>query len=95
MTLIVPIHFGQDDEARLLVDILTNTEGVLVRGITDKSVNLVVEALRDLDYGDWPGAVEELPELNHGEQRVTWGGYILTYHTGLGYLSFDREVTHE
>lgn len=90
---VIHIHFGQGDEARSLVDTLTNTEGVLVRGVTEESANAVVEALRDLDSGsDEYATITTLDEINPGEDRVEWGGYVITYHTGLGYLSFDRKV---
>lgn len=95
MTTVLPILFLQDEEAWTdALNTLGNVKGVVIYGHTEKSVARTVEYLSQWDSGDErdDALVKPLPDLNPGEKRVEWGGYVLTWNYGPGYVALDRIV---
>lgn len=87
----VDIVFMQD--GRDVVDRLTRTDGVVMRGATDATIGETIEYLAQWDYGDEDNVRDEMPTGTHDEV-VERDGYILTWNAGLGYVGLLRPITN-
>lgn len=88
----VSIVFMDGDEGREVVDALTNTEGVLVHGPTERTLAEAVEHLSQWDNGeDEESKTTAEPAWGPHDHIAYVGGYILAWNTGLGYVSLNRK----
>lgn len=85
------IVFMYGDEGRDVVDRLTRTEGVVVRGATDATIAEAIEYLRQWDSDDCEVVTE--PEHGTRDEVVERDGYVLAWNTGLGYVSLSRRLS--
>lgn len=85
------IVFMQDEEGREVVDRLTRTEGILMRGATDATVAEAIEYLSQWDMGEDDDVHEQMAAGSRDEVTER-DGYILTWNAGLGYVGLERRL---
>lgn len=82
------VVFIDGDEGREIVDRLTNTEGVVMRGATAETIAATIEHL-----SQWDNETGEVTDdlgagLHDRREDCDCGcGYVLTWHPGLGYVA--------
>lgn len=87
------VVFMDGEEGREVVHRLTNTDGVLVMGATEETIQETAEYLALWDYGEDHSLSDSEPWGRYddtAEVTVSGTDYILAWNTGLGYVSLQR-----
>lgn len=85
---IASVIFMQGDEGRRVVDALTHTEGIEMRGVTAASIEATVDHLAQWDTGEYPDLGSTTRAGIH-DHRAQVDAYLLTWNTGLGYVGLE------